>query len=88
MIEQYVNTEELKRVVSGLSVFLGALVIAALFASIVVPGLRNANQPATPMPVNPVVGDPGWLDPTEFPPQRGREIPPPRRPTTRPPRGT
>jgi high-affinity iron transporter len=28
------------------------------------------------MPVNPVVGDPGWLDPTEFPPEKGKIIPP------------
>lgn len=75
MIEQYVNAEELKRLLSSLLVFVGALVIAALFASIVVPGLRNANQPPAPMPVNPVVGEPGWLDPAEFPPQRSREIP-------------
>jgi mono/diheme cytochrome c family protein len=76
MIEQYVNTEELKRLISSLLVFVGALVIAALFASIVVPGLRNANKPPAAMPVNPVVGEPGWLDPGEFPSQRGREIPP------------
>jgi mono/diheme cytochrome c family protein len=76
MIEKYVNTEELRRLLSSLLVFLGALLIAGLFAIIVVPGLRNANQPETPTPVNPVVGEPGWLDPTEFPPERAREIPP------------
>lgn len=76
MIEQYVNAEELKRLISSLLVFVGALVIAGLFASIVVPGLRNANKPPAPTPVSPVVGEPGWLDPAEFPPQRGREIPP------------
>jgi mono/diheme cytochrome c family protein len=75
MIDQYVNAEELKRLLSSLLVFLGALVIAALFASIVVPGLRNANRPPAPMPVSPVVGETGWLDPAEFPPERGREIP-------------
>jgi len=46
-----------------------------LFALLVVPGLRNANRPSAPMPVTPVVGEPGWLDPTEFPPERGRDIP-------------
>ena len=76
MIEKYVDAGELKRLISSLLVFVGALVIAGLFASIVVPGLRNANKPLAPMPVNPVVGEPGWLDPTEFPPRRGREIPP------------
>lgn len=76
MIEKYVNTGELKRLISSLIVFVGALVIAALFAVIVVPGLRNANRPPAPTPVDPVVGEPGWLNPAEFPPQRGREIPP------------
>ena len=76
MIEKYVNPAELKRLLSGLIVVVGALVIAGLFAAIVVPGLRNANRPPAPMPVNPVVGEPGWLDPTEFPPEKGHEIPP------------
>lgn len=76
MIEKYVNAEELRRLISTLVVVLGALAIAALFAMIVVPGIRNANRPETPMPPNPVVGEPGWLDPTEFPPERGRVIPP------------
>jgi len=75
MIEKYVDAEELKRLMSTLLVVVGALLIAALFASIVVPGLRNANKPAAPTPVKPVVGEPGWLDPAEFPPERGREIP-------------
>jgi mono/diheme cytochrome c family protein len=76
MIEKYVDAEELKRLVSTLTIVLGAIVIAALFASFVVPGLRNANKPEAPMPVNPVVGEPGWLDPTAFPPERGKVIPP------------
>jgi len=76
MIERYVNAEELRRLLSTLIVVLGALMIVALFATIVVPGLRNANQPATAMPLNPVVGDPGWLDPTEFPSEKGKIIPP------------
>jgi mono/diheme cytochrome c family protein len=76
MIEKYVNAEELKRLLSTLVVVIGALMVAALFASILVPGLRNANQPPAPMPVNPVVGEPGWLDITEFPPERGKVIPP------------
>ncbi|MGA2262385.1 MAG: c-type cytochrome, partial [Acidobacteriota bacterium] len=76
MIEKYVDAEELKRLLSSLIVVVGALTIAGLFASIVVPGLRNANKPETSMPVNPAVGEPGWLDPTEFPPGRGRVIPP------------
>ncbi len=76
MIEKYVDEEELKRLLSSLLVFVGALTIAGLFAIIVVPGLRNANKPETPTPMSPVGGVPGWLDPTEFPPERGRVIPP------------
>ncbi len=76
MIEKYVDAAELKRLVGTLTVVLGALLIAGLFAILVVPGLRNANRPASPTPVSPAVGEPGWLDPTEFPPERGREIPP------------
>jgi mono/diheme cytochrome c family protein len=76
MIEKYVDAEELKRLVSVLVVFLGCLIIAGLFASIVVPGLRNANRPATPTAIAPVVGESGWLNPEEFPPQRGSVIPP------------
>ena len=76
MIEKYVDTEELKRLLSVLVVLLGCLIIAALFASLVVPGLRNANKPATPTAVAPVVGESGWLNPEEFPPQKGGIIPP------------
>jgi mono/diheme cytochrome c family protein len=76
MIEKYVDTEELRRLLSTLVLILGCLIIAALFASIVLPGIRNANQPATPTAVAPVVGESGWLDPAEFPPQKGIVVPP------------
>jgi mono/diheme cytochrome c family protein len=57
-------------------VIVGCLIIFGLFASIVVPGLRNANRPETPTAVAAVVGESGWLDPSEFPPERGKVIPP------------
>jgi mono/diheme cytochrome c family protein len=76
MIEKYMDTEELKRLLSTLVLILGCLIIAGLFASIVLPGIRNANRPATPTAVAPVVGESGWLDPMEFPPQRGGVVPP------------
>lgn len=76
MIEKYVDAEELRRLLSTLVFILAALTIAGLFAMIVVPGLRNANKPETPTPMSLVGGEPGWLDPTEFPPERGRVIPP------------
>jgi mono/diheme cytochrome c family protein len=77
MIEKYVDAEELRRLLSSLVAVLCFLVIAGLFASLVVPGLRNANKPETPAAaVTPVVGESGWLDPTEFPPTKGSIIPP------------
>jgi mono/diheme cytochrome c family protein len=76
MIEKYVDAQELKRLLSTLLVIVGCLIIFGLFASIVVPGLRNANRPETPTAVAPVVGESGWLDPSEFPPERGKVIPP------------
>jgi mono/diheme cytochrome c family protein len=76
MIDKYVNAEELKRLLSTLVVILTALAIPGLFALIVVPGLRNANEPQAQTPVTAVLGEPGWLDPAEFPPERGHEIPP------------
>jgi len=74
MIEKYLDSEELKRLTSILVVVIGCLIIAALFGILVVPGLRNANRPATPTGVSPVVGETGWLDPTEGPAQKGRVI--------------
>jgi mono/diheme cytochrome c family protein len=76
VIEKYLDAGELKRLLSGLMVVLGAILIGGLFAITVVPGLRNANRPEAPTPVSPVVGEPGWLDPAEFPPERGRVVPP------------
>ncbi len=76
MIEKYIDAEELRRLLSTLVVILMALAIGGLFAMILVPGLRNANKPQTPTPVNPAVGEPGWLNPAEFPPELGRVIPP------------
>lgn len=76
MIEKYVDTEELRRLLATLIIVLCALAVAGLFAILVVPGLRNANKPPTPTAVSPVIGESGWLDPTEFPPEKGRVIPP------------
>ncbi len=76
MIDEYVSAGEMKRLLSSLLAVLGLLVIAALFASIVVPGLRSSNIPQVTASSGPAVGESGWLDPTEFPPMRGRVIPP------------
>jgi len=76
MIEKYLDTRELRRLLSALVVIVGCLIIAALFGSLIIPGIRNANKPAKPAAVTPVVGESGWLNPEEFPPQRGGVIPP------------
>ncbi len=76
MIEQYVDSAELKRLLSALLVVLGVIFLACLFAVIVVPGLRNANRPPAAPAVPVVGGETGWLDPAEYPPARGYDVPP------------
>ena len=76
MIDQYVSPSELRRLISALLVTMGAISIFALFALLVVPGLRNANKPLASPPVAAPQGETGWLDPTEYPPERGYELPP------------
>ncbi|MFN8627804.1 MAG: cytochrome c [Candidatus Binatia bacterium] len=76
MIDRYVSPTELRRLVSTLLVTIGAIAIFALFALIVVPGLRNANKPPAAPPVAAPQGETGWLDPTEYPPEHAYELPP------------
>ena len=76
MIERYLDREELRRLLAALAVVLAGLSVAALFAILVVPGMRSAARPAAEAAVRPVTGESGWLDLTEFPPARGRDIPP------------
>lgn len=76
MIDEYASPEELRRLLSTLLVTIGAIMIFALFAFIVVPGLRNANKPPAETPVAAPQGESGWLDPTEYPPAKGYELPP------------
>lgn len=76
MIDEYASPQELRRLVSTLLVTVGAIVVFVLFAFIVVPGLRNANKPRAAAPVAAPQGETGWLDPAEFPPAKGYEMPP------------
>ena len=76
MIDKYASPEELRRLLSALTVAIGAIVLTALFAFIVVPGLRSANHPpAARLPATPI-GRSGWLDPLEFPPARAYTLAP------------
>jgi len=76
MIEQYVSPPELKRLLSALLVLVLFLALLAVFAFLVLPGLRNSNQPDVETPSGVVGGGTGWLDPADFPPERGRALPP------------
>lgn len=76
MIERYVSPKEFHRLISALLVVIGFISIAALFAFIVVPGLRHAHQPASEAAVPAPQGETGWLDPTDYPAARSMVIPP------------
>ncbi len=76
MIERYVSPQELRRLLSALLVVVIFICIFALFAFLVVPGMRNANQPLSGPAVSPPQGESGWLDPTDYPPTRGYTLAP------------
>lgn len=76
MIDRYVSPSELRRLVSALLVVAGFICIAALFAFLIVPGLRMVNQPSADVAVNAPQGETGWLDPTDYPAARREVIPP------------
>ena len=79
MIERYLSPAELKRLLSALLVVVLFLCLLMVFAFLVLPGLRNANAPAAEQSSRspgPVPGVSGWLDPTDYPPERGRTVPP------------
>jgi len=75
MIERYVSPSELKRLLSALLVVVIFLALLAVFAFLVLPGVRNANAPAADMIRGPG-GETGWLDPTDYPAEQGRTVPP------------
>jgi mono/diheme cytochrome c family protein len=76
MIDRYVSPEELRRLLSALMVTIVAILLVALFAFIVVPGLRSANHPPVARLPSTPIGRSGWLDPLEFPPAPGYTLPP------------
>jgi len=76
VIDRYVSPDEFRRLMSALLVAVGGITIFALFAFIVVPGLRNANKPPAPQVVSPPQGETGWLDPSEYLPTKGYELSP------------
>jgi protein SCO1 len=76
MIERYVTPEEFRRLVSALLVVAVFISIVGLFAFLVVPGMRNVNEPGSETAVAAVQGDTGWLDPTDYPAAPRQVIPP------------
>lgn len=82
MIDRYVSPSELKRLLSALLVVAVFIALLAVFAFTVIPGTRNANRPVTGPgmvpggPLLPRAGNSGWLDPTDYPAERGRTLPP------------
>jgi mono/diheme cytochrome c family protein len=76
MIERYLSREELARLISALLLVVTFIAIFAFFAFLVVPSMRNANKPVSGPAVDAPQGDSGWLDPTDYPPQKGYTIPP------------
>jgi protein SCO1/2 len=76
MIERYVTPAEFRRLVSALLVVAVFISIVALFAFLVVPGMRNVNEPGSETVVAAVQGDTGWLDPAEYPAAARQVIPP------------
>jgi mono/diheme cytochrome c family protein len=76
MIDRYVSSQELRRLLSALLAVVGFLSLAAVFAFLVVPGLRYQAYTGHALPILPVRGETGWLDPTDYPPSARRTIPP------------
>ena len=76
MIERYVSAQELRRLLSALLVVVIFICIFALFAFLVVPGMRNANQPLSGPAVSPPQGESGWLDLTDYPATKGYTLAP------------
>jgi mono/diheme cytochrome c family protein len=75
-LDRYVSPAELKRLLSSLLVVTIFIFLFAIFAFVVVPGLRNANRPSSSDTLNPPAGEWGWLDPTDFPAEKGHVVPP------------
>ena len=76
MIEQYVSPQEFKRLMSALLAVLGFIAIAVFFGFMIIPGMRYQAHTSDTIAIQPVQGDFGWLDPTDYPSSRKQLIPP------------
>ena len=81
MISDWLSPAESRRLASALMVVLGFLALAGVLAFLVVPSLRYQADPDKGGPggtglINPVLGETGWLDPTDYPATAKRNLPP------------
>jgi mono/diheme cytochrome c family protein len=80
-LNDFLSPDELKRLLSALTLVIGFIAIVAFFGFIVVPGLRYQAYTLADAPIQAVQGETGWLDPTDYPAQ-GRQVIPPIDPKT------
>jgi mono/diheme cytochrome c family protein len=76
VIEQYVSPQEFKRLMSALLAVLCFIAVAAFFAFMIVPGMRYQVRTSDEIAIQPVQGESGWLDATDYLPSRKQIIPP------------
>jgi len=76
VIGQYLSPAEARRLGSALLVVVGFILLAAVVGFLVVPSLRYQANPDQAGLANPVPGETGWLDPTDYPPMQKQVIPP------------
>ncbi|MFA6318448.1 MAG: c-type cytochrome, partial [Elusimicrobiota bacterium] len=72
-LSEYATPQELKTLGQAFLTILAAIALTTVFLMIVVPGLRSKAKPVVDVPT---MGATGWLDPTEYPPTPGYDVPP------------
>lgn len=80
-MSKYLSPSETRRLTSAMLAVVGFILLVAVFGFLVVPSLRYQANPDQGGPdgaghVNPVLGETGWLDPTDAPPMKKQVIPP------------
>ena len=81
MISDWLSPAETRRLASALMGVLGLLALVGLLAFLIVPSLRYQADPDRGGPggeglVSPVLGETGWLDPTDYPATAKQILPP------------
>lgn len=76
MMDKFLSPAEFKRLMAALMVVIGFIFLMAFFGFTVVPGLRYQAHTTQEAAVQPVQGETGWLDPTDYPAMAREVIPP------------